>query len=576
MAFVASSIFDIYSLTLRRFMLEKKTNFVNITRQGKRQTVQCFFFRVGFDHTLRFYYVQVLITAIETNMDPKAYREFHESFMKNNNGTSAEDVFVTIIPTIFTTFLTTNLILAARPLDTLTKFGIEFVLVVISTILNLTVLHDRVWEIAFTLLFVTMTAVAKQLYHKTHIAPFVQIPCRRPEYLTLFRAIMNLLTAVCILAVDFRCFPRKLAKTETFGFGLMDTGVGLFVFGNGIVAPELFKDAAEIRLSRKKIKSTLMSSLPLVVLGVVRFFVTNELDYQQHISEYGVHWNFFLTLAVTKVIGTFIIGLLPRIEYTKYAAIVLVTLHELSLQLGLSSYVVDATNTLKRDNFLNANREGIFSILGYVAIYLASVYVAHIIKCENVDKPSEAERPTTSTDTTTSTTTTTEKINEVSGKCVNARQLLKKSIQLLLISMVLWKIVYTLKKMFGVSRRLANMGYVIWIMSIGTTTTALLMLLEIFYYFVSFEQPTPDLEEDNDHGGVTTNANHTPIILSGIAYNALVFFLIANVLTGLVNLSFQTMLIESGGAIIILCAYMLVLCSITTFLFVKKIKLKAW
>lgn len=500
-------------------------------------------------------------------MDHKAYKAFHESFMKNNNGTTAEEVFVTIIPTVLTTLLTTNLILVARPLDTLTKFAIEFVLVVLSTILNVTVLHDRVWEIAFTLLFVTITAVSKQLYHKTHIAPFVQIPCRRPEFLTLWRAIINLLTAVCILAVDFKCFPRELAKTESFGFGLMDTGVGLYVYGNGIVAPELFKDAADIRLSRKRIKSTLTASLPLIVLGVARFFAINELDYQQHISEYGVHWNFFLTLAITKVVGTIIIGLLPRIEHTKYAAIVLVTLHELSLQLGISSYVIDSTNTIKRDNFLNANREGIFSILGYVAIYLASVYVAHVIKCENIDAPSTEE--------TVASAANPPETNDKSCNRVNARQLLKKSIQLFLISLVLWKIVYTLKRMFGVSRRLANMGYVIWIMSIGTTTTAMLMLLEIFYYFVSFEQPTSDSEE-NESPGAAANSNYAPIILNGIAYNALVFFLAANILTGLVNLSFQTMLIDAGGALFILCAYMLILCSLTTFLFVKNIKVKAW
>lgn len=500
-------------------------------------------------------------------MDHKTYKEFHESFMKNNNGTTAEEVYITIVPTIFTSILTTNLIWAARPLDTHTKFAIEFIAVVLSTILNVTVLHDRIWEITFTLLFVTITAVAKQMYHRTHIAPFVQIPCRRPDYLTITRATINLLTAVCILAVDFKCFPRKLAKTETFGFGLMDTGVGLYVYGNGIVAPELFKDASDLRLSRKKIKSALVASLPLIVLGVVRFFAINELDYQQHVSEYGVHWNFFLTLAITKVVGTIVIGLLPRIEHTKYAAIILITLHELSLQLGVSNYVIDPTNSVERNNFLNANREGIFSILGYVAIYLASVYVAHVIKCENVDPPPD--------DATQTTTNATECSSDKPCERVNARQLLKKSIQLVLISMVLWKIVYTLKRMFGVSRRLANMGYVIWIMSIGTTTTALFMLLEIFYYFISFEQSSADTEE-NESTGTAISASYVPIILNGIAYNALLFFLAANIFTGIVNMSFQTMLIDTGGALLILIVYMLILCSITTFLFVKKIKLKAW
>lgn len=66
-------------------------------------------------------------------------------------------------------------------------------------------------------------------------------------YLTNYRAGMLFTTAVCILAVDFPMFPRKFAKTESFGFGLMDIGVGSFVFVGGILSPEARKNLVPSR-----------------------------------------------------------------------------------------------------------------------------------------------------------------------------------------------------------------------------------------------------------------------------------------------------------------------------------------
>ena len=61
---------------------------------------------------------------------------------------------------------------------------------------------------------------------------------KKLPFLTNFRANVLLSTSICILAVDFAVFPRRFAKTETFGYGLMDAGVGSFIFLAGFLAPE--------------------------------------------------------------------------------------------------------------------------------------------------------------------------------------------------------------------------------------------------------------------------------------------------------------------------------------------------
>ena len=56
------------------------------------------------------------------------------------------------------------------------------------------------------------------------------------DYITNYRSSMLLVTAICILAVDFPVFPRRFGKTENFGLRLMDIGkmAGVNNWGRGI------------------------------------------------------------------------------------------------------------------------------------------------------------------------------------------------------------------------------------------------------------------------------------------------------------------------------------------------------
>ena len=122
----------------------------------------------------------------------------------------------------------------------------------------------------------------------------------KKTFVTYFRSVMLLCTAIGILAVDFPVYPRRLAKTETYGFGLMDIGVGFYIVANAIISPEA-RGKKKIESFAACVTKSVKSSIPLLLLGFARLVSVKGVDYQEHVTEYGVHWNFFFTLAALKV-----------------------------------------------------------------------------------------------------------------------------------------------------------------------------------------------------------------------------------------------------------------------------------
>lgn len=151
-----------------------------------------------------------------------------------------------------------------------------------------------------TLLLCSLNKCEKQEQKQSKSILASDMSGKRP-FVGAFRAYVLIATSIVILAVDFVILPRRFAKTETFGSGIMDVGVGAFVISHSIVSPEargLSPNDAGFILSVVK---AFKSSLPLLVLGIARFLSVKSTDYQQHVSEYGIHWNFFFTLFVVKV-----------------------------------------------------------------------------------------------------------------------------------------------------------------------------------------------------------------------------------------------------------------------------------
>ncbi|KAG1898060.1 uncharacterized protein F5891DRAFT_1191361 [Suillus fuscotomentosus] len=150
-----------------------------------------------------------------------------------------------------------------------------------------------------------MEEVEQTLHRRTHLNP-------SDPYLLTTRAHMMLMTILCILVVDFPVFPSILEKCETYGVSLMDIGVGSFVFSQGVVSViPIIKDMSYLQAPiLPKLKSVSRNMIPIIVLGILRVVLTKGTE---HVTEYGVHWNFFLTLALLPIIEVLLHPIILRI-----------------------------------------------------------------------------------------------------------------------------------------------------------------------------------------------------------------------------------------------------------------------
>ena len=122
--------------------------------------------------------------------------------------------------------------------------------------------------------------------------------------------------------------------------------------------------------------------LPLSVSGAVvlsvgfgRLLMLKLLDYHEHVSEYGLHWNFFATLFCVWVAADFAHRCLSR-RWLLWVATLLLLFYQWMLSCTkLTHFILSAPRT----TLFSANREGIISLLGYIPMYLISESIAHTV-----------------------------------------------------------------------------------------------------------------------------------------------------------------------------------------------------
>lgn len=488
-------------------------------------------------------------------------RELKEAFVSHLNGTSLQEVVLgsCLAPLCL---LSRGLILISlhqtradteSPLPLTAHLFLDFCVLILPLVLSCTILSSVLQQVIVSVALIVAALfcyIRTSARHPVQTGPsFLQshIQARRVPFVTTFRVLVNVKTAISILAVDFSVFPRRYAKTETYGTGVMDVGVGAFVFANGLVCPEARgKNVSGSKTSH--VMKQLVSVWPLFALGMARMASVKMSGYQEHVTEYGVHWNFFFTLAIVRVVASSLLVIVP-VNYSWAVALLISSCYQFTLETsGLKAFLMH--NNDRDQDLIHANKEGIFSVVGYVAIYMAGVQVGL-----------QVMRP----------------------RC-EVREWLRALSSFLLGSCVLYGCLCLCQALVEpVSRRMANLPFCLWsvaqsLLLMSLTGMADLALLLSKRASGCRRVPSSwDLCKAKSGGSNQQLADvERTCLVQAVNRNQLLFFLLANVLTGLTNATVDTLNCSRSLSVALLLSYMFVNCSLIYVLHISKVTVKFW
>jgi phosphatidylinositol glycan class W len=388
------------------------------------------------------------------------------------------------------------------------------------------------------ILFYTLVIVSSILLRKsTPNTKQEKLDEKKIPFFSEYRSSMMLATAAAILAVDFPAlFPRRVAKTETFGSSLMDLGVGSFVFSGGLVSAPARGSKTETSMMK-----IIRHNIPLLVLGGARFLTVSSTGYQTHVGEYGVHWNFFMTLLVVGVLVSVVDMFIMKPSATVYAllGVAFAVLQQGLLSFGMQTYVEESP----RVTLFSANKEGICSILGYVSIYYFAVSLGSIIFATNRQPQAQNLWRKFSLYMTIVSIPLFVLCYVSNAYFVDHNAILKIDSDLVpevgfetfsyqvpgvLAGESSHPLTY-IANIFVPSRQMTNFGYILW------SVTYNLVLLTWFSVLYSHVLPMLNMEVDAGFS----------VIREAVNNNQLATFLLANLATGAINIGVQTVLWKS-------------------------------
>lgn len=377
----------------------------------------------------------------------------------------------------------------------------------------------------------------------------VDFQLTKKPFITAYRSSMLVLTALAILAVDFQIFPRRFAKVETWGTSLMDLGVGSFVFSNGLVSSRVILkhklNPEDKPFLLKRVFNALKSGGTLLAIGLMRTYFVKNLEYQEHVTEYGVHWNFFITLAFLPPVLVFLDPIAERIPRVIIATTISLVYEFILLK---DEKALKFLILAPRTGFISANREGIVSFLGYCSIFLWGQNTGYYIlgnlpTKNNLYKPSAKTLPQNLRHKKVALWDRFTTVTPLTGLLIWT-----------FIFTALAQIVFSLHP-YDVSRRFANLPYVIWVVAYNVGFLAVYCFIDMIF-------------------GVDKKTYKVPLTLEAFNNNGLILFLMANVTTGFVNMSMSTIDASEGTSMAVLLSYAAFLAIVSLIMLKKKIFIK--
>lgn len=431
-------------------------------------------------------------------------RVAHEAFVTGHNGTTPQDVVLAVSSAFPGTVLVAAVVQGRIGWP---WFLLECLLLVTPVALGFTVMAD------YTLyMFLAISALAALAMYvaKTHGTAVgsssktshklrVESAKKRVGCVTCYRALLNLATTIAILAVDFHCFPRRFAKTEEQGYSVMDMGAAGFVVANALVEGQ----------RKVSYRAILRDVVVLMGLGMVRLTMVWAADYQHHVTEYGVHGNFFFTLAAIKLLCSWWAWRVGTLGGMTLLGVLCLAQHLLLTVGGLGAWTLGPT---PRDSFISANREWFVSMPSYVALYFTGAALGARV----CDRTKRATVPH-----------------------------------------FLWCVVVVSVASLALlhfyvdpaSRRLGNAAFMAFSVVYATVTLAIFSLLDVWVPKWLPGVPSP------------------PGILQAINQRPLLCFVLSNLTTGLINKSMNTLLVPPPWDLCMVLGYTYGVVAVLYFLF---------